>query len=314
MGTGIDVKLLNSLCIKTYGEMTSTFMFSGVSVNSKKIKEGSLLIIQGSSQENLSEEMDSAIQGGAKAVLVDESIALQLTSSPLPVFIAKNVKVAIQEMAKHVLEEIDPTVIAIVGKDRGITADLTASILSKSYVINRPQQQNGDWLEVCLGVLNMDEETDVFIAEYSSRFEGELGELSQIVEPNVAMITGASSSDELTVFESLSHYVKIEDGMKASALTLIDGDNLDMVAYDWKTDAVPCGEGENCVFQITSTEDIGEEVLFHLKGVYMPFTVKKEIKPFLKNAVYGIAVAVHLGVLPDAMQPSLKEFSIKNNR
>ncbi|MCD8509655.1 MAG: hypothetical protein LRY73_07095 [Bacillus sp. (in: Bacteria)] len=320
MSANLTIKLLKTVCTETIGDVPTQLMFTGVALKKEDIREGYLYIPFGDEVKVNEAVMEVAIQGGAAAVLLEKESQLHdiHTTSSIPVFITNSVENAIQEMAKLILEEVDPPVIAVSGDQSGITADLTAAVLTKNYQVSRSLTSQSDWLGICLSIFNMDEDTDIFIAEYGLSFSGELGELSEIIEPNIALLPISSwelpfQSDNQSKEAVVREYGMIEKGMKASALALVDGDEPAVTNYDWKTDVVYCGNSENCVFQLVEMEEEGDNLQFQLKGIHMPFKVKKSLRPYIKNAVYAIGTAVHLGVLPDDMQPGLKEFNIKNN-
>lgn len=319
MSDYLNLKLIQTVCTEVIGDVPAQLTFNGVAVKIEDIKEGFLYIPFTDEEMNRGDVLGEAVQSGASSLLVEKrSIGSVPKDTPIPVFFTENIEKAVQQMAKLVVEEIDPTVIAITGDQAAITADLTSAVLSKSYHVTKSVPGQSDWLGNCITVLNMDPSTEMLIVEYGLNISGELAELSQIIEPNIAMITVASwelpfpmndRSKEAVVEE----YGMIEMGMKASALLLVDGDEPAVINHQWKTDVVFCGTSENCVFQLVEMEEEGDSLHFQLKGIHMPFKVKKSIQPYMKNAVFAIGVAVHLGILPDDMMPGLKQFDIKNN-
>ncbi|MDQ0253820.1 UDP-N-acetylmuramoyl-tripeptide--D-alanyl-D-alanine ligase [Evansella vedderi] len=309
----LNISFVKSFCTDITGNISSSFIFNGVSTESKEVMEGNLFIPLKDEGGNEKKEVLEAIKNGAAALIWSKERAIpEDLPDSFPVFWVEDIKQTIQKMAKRYMEEVDPTVIAVTGgEDKAITKELIAATLKKNYHVHTTSQSKSPWMDLCLGVLNMDAHTNVFIGEYGSHTQGDISKLSHLIEPNIAVITSIQQ-DEQEGNKSpeviLEEFSSIESGMRPSAVLVLDGDNTQLFNKEWKTDTVFCGFSHHSLFQIQSLQEENEYIHFELKGVHMPFTLHKQWKQFIKNAVFGIAIAVHLGVLPDEMLASLKEY------
>ncbi|SDY76121.1 UDP-N-acetylmuramoyl-tripeptide--D-alanyl-D-alanine ligase [Evansella caseinilytica] len=307
MKTILDASMIETVGILVHGKVSPDFKGKGVSINAGDDIEESLFIpleTSGCSREQL---LLSAVQQGAAASLWEQGIELPSGLPPgFPVFEVADCRKALHQLTKNYLMELDPTVIAVTGfGDVNLTTALIAAVLGTKVKVHAVESGGHHAVDLCASILQMASDTEVIICKAAMNTTADLAEVSGIVEPSFAVITpfpdGQLPSEQKV--ELAAECARIEAGMKASSVLLVDGDDISF-HRNWKTDAIKCGEAEDCLFQVKMIVEQQGRTTFELTGIHMSFTLpfsKKALKPVL----FTIAISVHLGMIAEDIHQAL---------
>ncbi|MBU9720445.1 MULTISPECIES: Mur ligase family protein [Bacillaceae] len=313
-GEGVILELLKSECKKINGNIHENFQITGLSTDMNNLHGGELFVPIFHKDIDTKMLIKIAIEREVSAILVEDSISLpEQMPEQLVTFTAENVKGLIRKMAILHLHDVDPTVIAVTGSQgREITKEAIINILNMQFNVHYNVGQ-GDEIDLLTSILKMDKKTDMYVCDFTIDTNIDDIELkSKLVSPNYSVITNVRTEDNH--FENLSMdiykeaYSKIEAGMKASDVLVIDGDATSFQS-EWQSDVITCGYDEGCLFKIQEVAVQEETTHFQVEGIRIPFQISID-KDAVKNVVFAIAVAVHLGLLPDDMNKVFEKISV----
>ncbi|ADU30852.1 Mur ligase family protein [Evansella cellulosilytica] len=311
----LDFHLLKTISSHIHGEIPLSFVAKGIATNINDVKEGFIYLPLDLENENngITDHLMKAKEHGAVASFIKKDLITSSLSHNLPLFEVEDYTSTIEQLAKEYVDEIDPTVVAIVGKNSSFTKDLLAHILKTNYAVHKSDHLSKyEDLHVCLSALKMERHANVFISEYDLNSIHHITKLSHLFPPNYGIITEIGKREKLSEEEVRAAYISLESGMRATASLVLDADDEFLVHHhEWKVDVVTSGSTKHCLFQIDTLKENGEELHFSLKGVYMPFEVPITWKPYLKCVIHAIAISVHLGLLAEEIYDSLKSFQFK---
>lgn len=135
---------------------------------------------------------------------------------------------ALQELASAYRKEINPTVIGITGSNgKTTTKDLTKAVLQTTFKTHATKGNFNNHIGLPLTILSMDRETEVLILEMGMNHFGEIERLSNIGEPDKAIITNIDGQhiENLGSKEGIAKAkLEIVSGIKPEGTLIIDGD------------------------------------------------------------------------------------------
>jgi UDP-N-acetylmuramoyl-tripeptide--D-alanyl-D-alanine ligase len=155
---------------------------------------------------------------------------------PLPQIIVDDTQLALSRLAENWRERLDLTVIGLTGSNGKTTVkEMIAAILAqKGSVFATPGNLNNH-IGVPLTLLSIRPEHDFAVVEMGANHPGEIGGLTDIVQPQVALITNAAPA-HLEGFLSLDGVAKakaeIFNGLDERGVAIINAD--DAYADYWR--------------------------------------------------------------------------------
>ncbi len=161
---------------------------TGVAFDSRKLTAGSLFVpLSGANDGH--DYIQSAIDHGAVATLWAEDHAAQAPTT-LPVILVPDTLVALQQLGQYYLQKINPKVVAVTGSNgKTTTKDMVASVLATQFNVTKTHANFNNQIGVPITLLSMEPNTEVVVVEMGMDHFGELDFLSQLVQPDVAVIT-----------------------------------------------------------------------------------------------------------------------------
>ena len=172
-------KILNA---STQGNATVT----GVAFNSRDVVIGDLFVALVADNDG-HRYIQNALENGAVAVLVDKKHTI---SHDIPAIIVDDTLAAFQQLGHYRRNQINPKVIAITGSNgKTTTKDMTAAIMSAEFNTFKTPENFNNEIGVPLTLLTMPEDTEVLVVELGMDRPGQLTLLSQLVKPDIAIIT-----------------------------------------------------------------------------------------------------------------------------
>lgn len=169
-----------------------------IKIDSRKIETGDLFIaIIGENQDGHN-FVESAVENGASAVIVDRVIVLPDEITALKV---EDTTTALQDIAHYCRSrQLDLKVIAVTGSaGKTTTKDMTASVLSQKFSTLKTEGNYNNHIGLPLTLLNLDGSEDFAVLEMGMSGFGEIALLSEISSPDAGIITnvGAAHLEQL---------------------------------------------------------------------------------------------------------------------
>lgn len=291
----------------------------GVSIDSRDIKSQNLFIPFKGEHVDGHQYVAQALRDGAgasfyqKGTLLDENVEG-------PIIWVDDTLTALQQLAKAYLEFVNPQVIAVTGSNgKTTTKDMIESVLKPQFKVKKTQGNYNNEIGMPLTILELDIDTEISILEMGMSGFHEIEFLSNLAEPDIAVITniGESHMQDLGSREGIAKAKsEITVGLKPGGLFIYDGDEPLLKPYVnqlTNVDLVSIGKHStnSLVSQIESINNDG-----------IAFTINKEERfelPILgehnmKNATIAIAVGKRMKLNYDTIFNNLREVQLTGMR
>ncbi|WP_025677095.1 UDP-N-acetylmuramoyl-tripeptide--D-alanyl-D-alanine ligase [Paenibacillus massiliensis] len=197
----------------------------GVFTDSRTPVEGALFVpLQG---ENFDGHTfgEQCLQAGAAALLWQKGHPNMPTG---PVILVDDTLKALQQLASAYLKSTPVAVVGITGSNgKTTTKDMIEALLSTKYKVHKTQGNLNNHIGLPLTILQMPEDTDIAILEMGMSGRGEIRLLSELAQPDVAVITNIGEAHLLQLGsreEIARAKLEIIAGLKPGGLLVMDGD------------------------------------------------------------------------------------------
>jgi UDP-N-acetylmuramoyl-tripeptide--D-alanyl-D-alanine ligase len=237
---------------------TSTAQSSchGVSIDSRTIKKGELFFAIRGERVDGHDFIDTAIKQGASGIVVERTWPRkEKMSGNIAVISVDNPHKALIALAQRWLAIVAPRVVGITGSNgKTTTKEYTVAIARavEPNTYGSPGNLNNLY-GIPLALLKMPRETKIAVLEMGISLPGEMKQLTEIVQPNVAVITnvGATHLEFLGSVSGVAHEkAQLIRGAKADAHAIVNGDDHILM------DAVRGLNRKFTTFGITSKADL----------------------------------------------------------
>lgn len=313
---GEIAKMLNSEVSDKEFEDT---IIEGVSTDSRTIDPGELYI------PLVGEVFDGRIfikeceEKGAKAFLVDNVNKINKNVT-IPYILVDDTKKALQDLAAAYMEELTCKVIAITGSNgKTTTKDLLFNVLSEKYKTQKTMGNLNNEIGVPKTVLSLNEETEIAIIELGTDNFGDISLTSQIVRPDISIITNIGDS-HLENLKSRSGILKakleILEGMDDDGIFIynIDDDTMaeEIPSYKINQKILSFGTNSSADFRIKFENSPNSKISFsHEDEIYeVPLMGEHNIY----NAAVSLMIAEILGIDKNASDRGFSNSRSSQNR
>ena len=286
-----------------------------VETDSRTIHEGSLFVPLSGERFDGHAYINSALEGGAAGCFTQRERESYLPGK----FYIKvpNTTRALRDLAKHYKNKFHIPVVAITGSvGKTTTKDMVAAVLGEKYKVLKTEGNLNNDIGVPMTLLRLNHEYEIAVLELGMNHAGEIDYLSDIVEPDVALITNVGDS-HIEFFGSrekiLDAKSEIFHHAKEHCLAILNGDDplvrtLDQLPFT----TVWCGMGEGNDYRATGVHsDGGSHMLCEAKTPRM--TCSLEIPAMGEHMVYptlmALAVGEHFGLTEQEMVDGVLHFA-----
>ncbi|MGO1918869.1 MAG: UDP-N-acetylmuramoyl-tripeptide--D-alanyl-D-alanine ligase [Alkalibacterium gilvum] len=186
---------------------------SGVSFDTRTLVEGDLFIPL-TAERNGHTFIQTAIDKGASATLWSDPIE----NAPLDIAVIQvdDTQKAFQSFAKYHLNNVSPKVVGITGSNgKTTTKDMVAAVASSKYKTHKTDGNFNNHLGLPMTILNMEKDVEVIVLEMGMGEKGEIKALSNIAEPDIAVIT--------MIGESHIEFLGSREGIAEAKLEIVEG-------------------------------------------------------------------------------------------
>ncbi|WP_308860047.1 UDP-N-acetylmuramoyl-tripeptide--D-alanyl-D-alanine ligase [Paenibacillus endoradicis] len=139
-----------------------------------------------------------AVEKGATAALWKKGVPVPEDLPHIPFLLVRDPLAALQKLAMNYRSELFTRVVAITGSNgKTTTKDMTAALLSTVYKVSKTQGNFNNHIGLPLTILALEEDTDIVVVELGMSGFGEIELLTQIAQPDVAIITNIGDAHML---------------------------------------------------------------------------------------------------------------------
>ncbi len=314
-----QLSFFSSIGEEAIGPLEKHVTINEVFIDSRKKAKNSLFIPIIGERFDGHEFIEDAIRNGAVATYwqKDRLIPEHLTNK-INFILVEDTLQALQSLSAHYLATVKPIVIAITGSNgKTTTKDLVASVLNDTYKTYKTQGNLNNHIGMPLTILSMDESCEVLILEMGMNNLGEISFLSQLAQPDYAIITniGDSHLEQLESREKIAQAkMEIRDGLEAQGKMIIDGDEPLLASMQKDNQVISCGYGEHCDIQIMNVQGNEDGQSFQINSEHPSYYIKMLGKHNVKNALYAIAIAKKLKVKEKDIKTGLERLQLTGMR
>ena len=165
-------------------------IFSAITTDSREAMPESLFIALKGDNFNAHDFIDKALTQGAVACMLDE-----VRETPLPIIKVDNTLTALGQLAGSVRAQFDLPCIGITGSCGKTTVkEMIASILSNKGQVMATKGNFNNAIGVPLTLFRLTPEDQFAVIEMGASKAGDIDEIAQLVNPDVALITNVAAA------------------------------------------------------------------------------------------------------------------------
>ncbi|QNR21555.1 UDP-N-acetylmuramoyl-tripeptide--D-alanyl-D-alanine ligase [Exiguobacterium sp. Helios] len=287
-------------------EETDTRSLRNFATDSRStLTEGLYIPIQGARVDGHS-FIEGAVAQGAIATLWKKGIPLpELDITVLEVEDPLN---ALQVIAQRYLQQVAPKVIAITGSNgKTSTKDMIESVLKQSFRTHKTAGNFNSDIGMPLTILMMPNETEVAVLEMGMNGFGDIELLSNLAEPDIALVTniGESHAEQVGGRSGIARAkLEIRSGLKPNGHLFVDGD--EPLLGEVPAERIGYHATNTYIIEQAEATFIGTTFKFDGATFNLPVLGKHQIR----NAAYAIATARALGLTDEVIQAGLNEVQL----
>ncbi|MEK7991519.1 MAG: UDP-N-acetylmuramoyl-tripeptide--D-alanyl-D-alanine ligase [Thiotrichaceae bacterium] len=210
--------------------------FTGCGTDTRQDLTGQLFVALRGERFDAHQFTDKAQQQGAIALLVSEPV-----TTNLPQIIVKDTRLALGQLARFWRQQFDIPIIAVTGSNgKTTTKEMLKAIFAQQGQVHATQGNFNNDIGLPLTLFNLAKNHDSAILEMGANHIGEIAYLTQIAQPNVALITLCAPA-HLTGFKTIENIAQtkgeIFSGLAPDGIAVINQD--DRFSAFWRELAQP---------------------------------------------------------------------------
>ena len=294
-------------------------VIEGVSIDTRTIQQGNLYIPIKGERFNGHTFVNKAIENGAVATLWNKDEENPPTD--ISVILVDDTLEALQQLAKSYRHELDIKVVGITGSNGKTTAkDMVKAVLDTTYRVLKTDGNFNNHIGMPLTILRLDETHDIAVLEMGMSSRGEIEFLSNLAEPDVAIITniGESHLQDLGSRDGIAEAkLEITSGLAPTGQLVYNGDEplltSRVVNPVFETVTFGSSEQNDLYPSAISAEELGTTFTVSRETTYS-FFIPVLGKHNVHNALSAIAVGHYFGLDNETIAKGLKELKLTNMR
>lgn len=166
-----------------------------VSIDSRKIRKGSLFIAIKGKRLDGHDFVSDAINNNAAAVLIDKRYLKRFDDIDITIVAVRDTTKALGDIARIWRKKLNTKIIGITGSTGKTTVkDMITELLSEKFRVNKTEANNNNHIGVPLTILNTNETHEVLVAELGTNHFGEIPYTAEILSPDYSLITNIGNS------------------------------------------------------------------------------------------------------------------------
>ncbi len=297
-------------CGGTIDPKYADISFFGANNDSRKVEPGQLFVaLQGARDGH--DFIPMAIDKGAAAVLCTHC------DVDYPAIVVADTRIALGQIAREERKRLGMKVVGVTGSvGKSTTKEMIASVLETTYrVAKTPANHNND-IGMPMAILAMPEDTEVAILEMGMNHFREIAYLSNIGQPDVAVIIniGTMHIEHLGSKEGIRQAkLEILEGLQSGGTILLNGDDemLWPVRDELKVPSVCFGaDNEKCAVRAIDVKMDDSGLSFQVQTDKDKFAISLALegKHYVLDALAAVSVGMQMGVTPEHIVDALGQF------
>ncbi len=289
--------------VATGGTATGSWTASGVSIDSRSLQHGDLFIAIRGDNNDGHEHVADALSKGAAAAMVNESWAERSEDSPL--LAVADTDHGMRDLARAARDRAPARIIGVTGSvGKTGTKEMLALALGQQGETAATQGNLNNHWGLPLSLARMARTTEFGVFELGMNHAGEIAPLSEIVRPDVAVITTVESV-HLEFFDSeegiADAKAEIFTGLRKDGAAVLNRDNRHFDRLRRSANAAGVerlcsfGEHPDATLRLTKAEPgpHGSEVTIELDGRALSYVVGAPGRHWVMNSL-AVLGAVHM--------------------
>ena len=201
------------------------FAGTGVSIDTRTLQEGDIFVALTGDHSNGHDYVRIAQDRGAAALIISEPDRAQTVT--IPCILVENCEQSLRDLASFRRKQTRASVIAITGSvGKTSTKEALRFVLQEFGKTYATDGNYNNHIGVPLCMARMSKDCDYAIFEIGTSNPGEISPLSQLVQPDLAIITAVGAA-HLQNFENIAAIAReklsIIDGLKESGILFFNG-------------------------------------------------------------------------------------------
>lgn len=295
--------------------------YPSISTDSRSIKQGDIFFALKGENFDGNEFVFKAIEQGASLVVCDNEQIKQrdnFVKQRDKIFLCEDSLLTLQNLASYHRKQLKTTIIGISGTNgKTTTKELIQAVLSQKYLTLATKGNLNNHIGVPLTLLSIPHSTEIAIVEMGANHVGEIGFLSNIAKPDMAILTNIGTAhiegfgcreNIIKTKKELFEFVKNNQNEKSHIFVNADDEALreedfsKKTTYSLKTDADVSAKAcsENSYAQIIFNDCV---ITSNLVGVYNAY-----------NILAALTIGLHFGVEIQKIKEAIENYIPSNNR
>lgn len=288
----------------------SSTEFTGLSIDSRTIKDGELFVAIKGSNFDGHDFLESALKAGGGALIS----RMPSGTEGKTLITAGDTLLALQDIARHICAHMGIPVVGVVGTNgKTTTKEFLASILGEGRRVLKTRGNLNNFIGLPLCVANAKGDEEVMVLEMGSNIEGDIRLLCEIANPGFAVVTNVGPAH-------LEGFGNIETVRKTD-LEILDFAHSVCVNSDdpFLMEGLKGYDGELTTYGIEQDADIrAEGIVAGPRGSSFTLSMKKGEKINITlgipgrfniyNALAAASAAAAVGASPHEIKNGLESF------
>ncbi len=293
----------------------SSNIFSGITTDSRKVAKGNLFIPLVGEKFDGHDYIEQCFDAGANICLTQKAIPERDKCSAV---LVNDTAKALRDIATWHRNKYNIPVVGITGSvGKTSTKDMIFCVLSKKYEVLKTQGNFNNEIGLPLTFFNLEERHEAAVIEMGMSGFGEIGRLTAIAQPQVAVITniGVSHIEKLGSQQGiLKAKLEILEGLNPDGLVVLNGDDPLLSEKRGKLDyrTVFYGMDASADYRAENYQSLGEDgTSFSVKVGNKTYEVRVPVPGIhnVYNALAAIAVGVEMNIPMEIILDGISEYS-----
>lgn len=299
---------------KLQNSMAQTEKVSRIVIDSRVVKPSDIFVaIKGPTFDG-HDFLKEARDKGALAVITEKT-----PETSLPSIYVTDTRKALHALARHLLDEVSPLVVAVTGSTgKTTTKEMIYCAMKEKFNVLRNSGNFNNDIGLPLTIFELEQQHEAVVLEMGMNNMGEISNLVEIAKPDIAVITniGESHIGRLGSRENIfKAKMEICGDMDSGGTLIVNGDDPLLATLKSKKTKFSkiftgCGEAEgHDVFARKINTDLnGTTFEIVHKGQAHPVFLGLPGRHHVSNALLAFAASVEAGVEPAAVIRGLEAY------
>lgn len=316
-----DIQGLKNIKVVNAGK---NWCASGVSTDTRKPVSNSLFFAIKGEHFDGHTFVNDAIKSRAAGVVIDKNYEYRADAAgnKAAVFSVPDTVESLGELAHSIRERYKPTVITITGSNgKTTTKEMLYDLLSGLYDTGRTQGNLNNLIGLPLSILNMEQETRMWVLELGTSRYGELASLTGIASPDIGILTNIGRA-HLEFFHDLEGVAKAKEemfsAMKTNGTAVMNADDpLVMgIARRFQGRTLTAGFSADAQMRIVSYNltDRGMDFSIVYEGEEHSFSTPVSGRHYLYDIALSMLCARHVNVDWETIRAACGRFQVFRGR